>query len=275
LLCAALSVATNLRVLSLGYLPDIPPALRAACEQSNSLCYAGAYTGSDPILLRNGLVPHPLCWSAATTPHAYFEGENATSIIDRIPTPKCQSDIRCALRAIFIKNSLGHGIKVYTWRDKHPIEYGKLFSSDCFVLCARYMPTFNYNRSALAYRHISASNGLTLNTAFPNRSFHGTTLCNAMSIARTEKLLLNNGKCFTSPNPLYALHPAFAVPYSINAGVAVQALVEVRTTAGRTPVSVQAATVSCCLPGSDSIEWVHAEPPEVMFVWLFVYARNA
>ena len=66
LLLHYVSCTTNLRVLSLGYMPSgIPEPLRSACQQNTNLCYAGAYAAVRPFIRSNGLIPHPACTQPA------------------------------------------------------------------------------------------------------------------------------------------------------------------------------------------------------------------
>ena len=105
-------------------------------------------------------------------------------------------------------------------------------------------------------------------------SYHGLprypSLANALSIKQSMTLRENT---FVTPEPYYALHPAYAIPYYIDESHAIQALIEVDTdshTFARSPSTMD----FCPLPGRDMIEWKCPDALSVVAIYLLVYTRE-
>lgn len=189
LLLHHVACTTNLRVLSLGYMPDgIPEPLRSACSQNTSLCYAGAYAPVRPFIRSNGLIPHPFCWA----PQVF-----TTSIINDCP-------------ADALERICEHLQEIYPgvhW--EHRTLWMTMYASA--LLCCT-----PKDQASMFVRQRQAK----------TTAFHGTSLANAMSIKQSMTLTEN---AYVTPEPYYALHPAYAVPYFVDEGKAIQALIEVDT----------------------------------------------
>ena len=252
----ALLQASKLRVLCLSS-GRIDPLVRDICERAPSLCYAGAYSCDPPIKVRNGLVPHPGCWTDKSHPWITNNGCFANSIIDRVCTNRLRSicaSLQQTYDTRFTFYELGAQSQYY------PVNKINLSESAMLLIDP-------YDESLLEVSSIVKP------WRRPNKSglFHGTSLASGVQIRKDGKLSLDaHGHIYATPNPLYALHPSFAKPTFLDDQTAIQVIVELVETA---PSYKQAATVQCCLSDAESIEWVYETSPEVRLVWIAVYAR--
>ena len=224
----------NLRVLSLGYMTGgIPEPLRSACLQNTSLCYAGAYTSSRPLICSNGLIPHPSCWG----PFLF-----TTSIVDYCPQPELQR----------LCDRLHDMYPDVHWEER---QMNMTMYASTMLCCT---PT---HANSLFVRHHDRK---------WTTAFHGTSLARAVSIKQSMEL---QGGSYVTPQPYYALHPTYAVPYYFDEKHAIQALVEVDTS-GRDFVKKPSSFNYCPLREKETIEWRCDSPLSVLAIYLLVYTRE-
>lgn len=238
----AIANASNLRIISFGYCPEgIPTLLREACFRNHHIVYAGAYTGSpaNSINLPNRLVPHPGCWmfkSMLPLDSNILDYHLPDGVIDEI--------------------SKATGIEFY--RQAHSER-----------------PLF---QTALLVNDANARNTAMMRTdplfdkCLDNHSFHGTSITNIPAIQQ-QGLISHNDYIFTTPDPMYACHPSFAIPFIVQEGVAVQFIVEVES--NDAPVAKLPASVNCHFD-HPTIEWKYSNNFHhvVKYIWAVVYARH-
>lgn len=233
LLLHYVSCTTNLRVLSLGSMPSGIPEPLRSACQQNTNL---CYAGAYTTV-------RPFIRSNGLIPHpaCWAPRVFVTSIIDCCPAPALR-------RILYHLHEIHSDVK---WEER-PMKM-KLYASA--LLCCT-----PQNDTSL---FVSPQSKWT-------RAFHGTSLANAVNIKQSMKLREN---AYVTPDPYYALHPAYAVPYYPDDKHAIQALVEVDAES-RAFEMTRSTMKFCPLRDSETIEWKCSNTLSVVAIYLLVYTRG-
>ena len=110
----------------------------------------------------------------------------------------------------------------------------------------------------------------TMHNASTSSASSATSLANAVNIKQSMTLRENT---YVTPDPYYALHPAYAVPYYPDDKHAIQALVEVDAES-RAFEMTRSTMKFCPLRDSETIEWKCSNTLSVVAIYLLVYTRG-